>query len=135
MKITIGVKNLRSEFVQLLERMSGEDISKCYQCGNCSGGCPVAFAMDVSPHHIIRLLQLGQEDAVLKANTMWLCVSCLQCYSRCPKFVDLSKILEALRQVGLRKGIDHIAVKKLPVDLLAKSPQQTLVAGFRKLVS
>lgn len=135
MKITIGVKNLRSEFVQLLERMSGEDLSKCYQCGNCSGGCPVAFAMDVSPHHIIRLLQLGQEDAVLKANTMWLCVSCLQCYSRCPKFVDLSKILEALRQVGLRKGIDHIAVKKLPVDLLAKSPQQTLVAGFRKLVS
>ncbi|MEE8423308.1 MAG: 4Fe-4S dicluster domain-containing protein [Thermodesulfobacteriota bacterium] len=135
MKITIGAKNLRSEFVQLLERMSGEDLSKCYQCGNCSGGCPVAFAMDVSPHHIIRLLQLGQEDAVLKANTMWLCVSCLQCYSRCPKFVDLSKILEALRQVGLRKGIDHIAVKKLPVDLLAKSPQQTLVAGFRKLVS
>ena len=135
MKITIGAKNLRSEFVQLLERMSGEDLSKCYQCGNCSGGCPVAFAMDVSPHHIIRLLQLGQEGTALKANTMWLCVSCLQCYSRCPKFVDLSKILEALRQVGLRKGIDHIAVKKLPVDLLAKSPQQTLVAGFRKLVS
>jgi heterodisulfide reductase subunit C len=135
MKITIGVKNLRSEFIQLLERISGEDLSKCYQCGNCSGGCPVAFAMDVSPHHIIRLLQLGQEDTALKANTMWLCVSCLQCYSRCPKFVDLSKILEALRQVGLRKGIDHIAAKKLPVDLLAGSPQQALVAGFRKLVS
>jgi heterodisulfide reductase subunit C len=135
MKITIGAKNLRSEFIQLLERMSGEDLSKCYQCGNCSGGCPVAFAMDVSPHHIIRLLQLGQEDAALKANTMWLCVSCLQCYSRCPKFVDLSKILEALRQVGLRKGRDHIAVKKLPVDMLAESPQQALVAGFRKLVN
>jgi len=135
MKITISSKKIHSEFIQQIERVSGEDLSKCYQCGNCSGGCPVAFAMEISPNNIIRLLQLGQEEAVLQANTMWLCVSCLQCYSRCPKFVDLSKILEALRQVSLRKGIDHIVVKELPVDLLKKAPQQALVAGFRKLVS
>ena len=135
MKIKIGVQDLKSEFIQHLERITGEDLSMCYQCGNCSGGCPVAFAMDVSPHHIIRLLQLGQEEAVLDANTMWLCVSCLQCYSRCPKFVDLSKILEGLRQMGLRKGLDHVIPKELPVDILERSPQQALVAGFRKLVS
>jgi heterodisulfide reductase subunit C len=135
MKITISATKLRSEFIQRVERISGEDLSKCYQCGNCSGGCPVAFAMDVSPSNIIRLLQLGQEEQALKANTMWLCVSCLQCYSRCPKFVDLSKILEALRQIGLRKGKDHVIPSKLPVDVLEHSPQQALVAGFRKLVS
>ncbi|MFQ5901630.1 MAG: 4Fe-4S dicluster domain-containing protein [Thermodesulfobacteriota bacterium] len=135
MKITIGKKELKSEFLKLLERISGEDLSKCYQCGNCSGGCPAAFAMEIAPHHVIRLLQLGQEEPVLKANTMWLCVSCLQCSSRCPKFVDPANILEALRQLSLRKGLDKVEIKKLPVEVLGGSPQMTLVAGFRKLVS
>ena len=135
MKITLGAARIQSEFVKRVERISGENLSLCYQCGNCSGGCPVSFAMDVSPHHVIRLLQLGQEEMILASNSMWRCVSCLQCYSRCPKFVDLSKIMEALRQMSLRKGRDKIEPSKLPVDLLGGSPQMALVAGFRKLVS
>ncbi len=135
MKVKIGVDRLRSEFVEFVQRVSGEDISLCYQCGNCTAGCPAAFAMDLAPHHVVRLLQLGQEEIVLGANSMWVCVSCLQCYSRCPKYVDISRIMEALRQLSLRKGIDDVEVRMLPVDILSTSPQLTLVAGFRKLVS
>ncbi len=123
-----------SDFVELVARISGEDFSLCYQCGNCTAGCPVAFAMDIPPHQVVRLLQLGQEERLRQATTMWLCLSCLQCYSRCPKGVDISRIMEALRQVSLRRGEDPVEVRRLPVEMVAQAPQQALVAGFRKLV-
>lgn len=134
MKIALGARQVQGEFLQLVERESGEDLSKCYQCGNCSGGCPVSFAMDISPSQVIRMIQLGQEESVLRSNAHWLCVSCLQCATRCPKCVNLARIMEALRRLSLRAGKEPVAVKDLPDDFLRTSPQQAIVAGFRKLV-
>lgn len=135
MLIKLGKKDLQSEFVKLVERISGEKLADCYQCGNCTAGCPVSYVMDYGPQEIIRLLQLGQEDAVKNANSMWLCTGCLQCYSRCPKSVSAANILEALRQMTLRKGEDHDAVNDLPFQFLKTAPQQAIVCGFRKFVS
>ena len=134
MKITLGAAPLKTEFVTLVERVSGEDLSRCYQCGNCTGGCPVSFAMDIAPSQVIRMLQLGQEEEVLRSRAIWLCVSCLQCYSRCPKAVDLSRIMEALRRIRLRQGLEAVDVNALAQEFLQRSPQQAIVAGFRKLV-
>ncbi len=135
MKITLGAQQVKGEFVELVERTSGEDLSKCYQCGNCIGGCPVSYAMEIAPAQVIRMIQLGQEEAVLRSNSHWLCLSCLQCYSRCPKFVDLARIMEALRRLSLRRGSVPVEVRMLPEEFLKRSPQQAIVAGFRKLVS
>lgn len=135
MLIKLGKENLQSEFVKLIERISGEELANCYQCGNCTAGCPVSYAMDFGPREIIRLLQLGQEDAVQKANSQWLCAGCLQCYCRCPKGVSAAKILEALRQISLRSGEDHEAIKDIPFQFMKDAPQQAIVCGFRKFVS
>lgn len=135
MKIKLSTESLKGGFIDLIQRVSGEEPLLCYQCGNCTAGCPVAFAMDIAPHHVVRLLQLGQEEALLQSNSKWVCVSCLQCYSRCPKGVDISRIMEALRQMALRKGMDEVVARQLPRDILSHAPQQALVAGFRKLVS
>ena len=107
MKIKLSKEDIDSALIRQLERMSGEDFKKCYQCGNCSGGCPVSYAMDVPPSQIIRFLQLGRVDKIAEANSMWVCVGCLQCYSRCPKGVSVANTLEAMRQLSLRKGADH----------------------------
>ena len=135
MLIKLGKENLQSEFVKLVERVSGEELANCYQCGNCTAGCPVSYAMDFGPREIIRLLQLGQEDAVKNSNSMWLCVGCLQCYCRCPKGVSAAKILEALRQLSLRKGENHEEIMEIPFPFLKNAPQQAIVCGFRKFVS
>lgn len=135
MLIKLGKENLHSEFVRLIERISGEELANCYQCGNCTAGCPISFAMDFGPREIIRLLQLGQEDLVKNANSPWLCAGCLQCYCRCPKGVSAVKILEALRQITLRKGEDHTAIKEIPFPFMKNAPQQAIVCGFRKFVS
>lgn len=135
MKIKLENRDIGSAEVRHLERMSGETMMRCYQCGNCSAGCPVSFAMEIPPTKVMRLLQLGRIDEVKEANSMWMCVGCLQCYSRCPQNVSVASVLEGMRQMTLRKGCDHERVEDLPMPLLKKAPQQALVCGFRKLVS
>jgi heterodisulfide reductase subunit C len=135
MKIKLKNENIGSDFVEHIEKISGERTKRCYQCGNCTGGCPVSFKMDFGPSQIIRLMQIGQDETVKNANSMWLCVSCMQCHSRCPQSVSAASIFEALRLVTLRRGEDHQEVKDLPVSFLKNAPQQAIVSGFRKLVS
>lgn len=135
MKIKLSQESIEGALIHKLERISGEDLKKCYQCGNCSGGCPVSFAMEIAPSKVMRFLQLGMIEEVQKANSMWVCVGCLQCYSRCPKGVSVAAVLEGLRQMTLRKGEDHEPVKDIPIPFLKKAPQQAIVCGFRKFVS
>ncbi|MFQ5466164.1 MAG: 4Fe-4S dicluster domain-containing protein, partial [Thermodesulfobacteriota bacterium] len=104
MKIKLTREAIGGSDVQYVERISGEVMMRCYQCGNCSGGCPVSFAMEVPPTQVMRLMQLGRVEELMEANTMWLCVGCLQCFSRCPQSVSVANVLEALRQITLRKG-------------------------------
>ncbi len=135
MKIKLSKSDIEGALVTQISSVSGEDFKKCYQCGNCSGGCPVSYAMDIPPSQIIRFLQLGKFEPVMKANSMWVCVGCLQCYSRCPKGVSAANILEAARQLSLRKGVDHERIEDLPVPFMKNAPQQAIVCGFRKFVS
>ncbi len=135
MKIALGTVGLDNAFLEQVERESGEDLSRCYQCGNCSGSCPVSFAMEIPVSQVIRFVQLGQEQTVLQANSMWLCVSCLQCQARCPKCLDPSKVMEALRRLSLRQGKRPVALAQVPDGFLERSPQQAVVAGFRKLIA
>jgi heterodisulfide reductase subunit C len=136
MKICIEApSHSKNEFVSQVERETGEDLSRCYQCGNCSGSCPVSDEMEIPVSQVIRLVQLGQEKTVLQSNSMWLCVSCFQCQGRCPKCLDPSKVMEGLRRLSLRKGQTPVAMSRVTGEFIARSPQQAIVAGFRKLIA
>ena len=137
MKIEISGRKVHNEFSQKVEEISGQNLFACYQCGNCTAGCPVSFAMDLGPHQVIRFSLLGLEEEVLKSNTFWMCASCLQCTSRCPKGLDVARIMEAIRLVILRKKerLDRIEVKELSEEFLERVPQIALISGFRKFSS
>ncbi len=133
-RVKISRENVKSDFVRLVNEISGQNVLNCYQCGRCSAGCPITFAMDLLPNQVIRLVQLGLEEDALSCNTIWLCASCLTCQARCPRGVDLAKVMEALRALKLRPGTgDRIRVEDIPKDVIKRLPQQAIVSGFRKL--
>jgi heterodisulfide reductase subunit C len=91
-------------FSAQISKMIGQNIDGCYQCGKCTAGCPIAYTMEIPPHEIIRLVQLGREEEALASHTIWLCASCETCTSRCPKNIDVAAVMDALRVLAFRQG-------------------------------
>lgn len=134
MRTRLSAETVHGDFVKQVEEISGQDLLACNQCGKCSSGCPVAFALDVLPNQILRMAQLGMED-VLQAQTIWTCASCLTCVSRCPKGVDLPGVMEALRQIAMERGTTPLYVAELQPELVAEAPQMAIIGGFRKFTA
>jgi heterodisulfide reductase subunit C len=92
----------------------------------------VAFAMDILPSQVIRFAQLGMVDRLLDSKTIWLCAACQTCYTRCPKGIDLSRIMEALREIVMFDRGSHITHDTIPPEEMMEWPQQAFIGGFRK---
>jgi heterodisulfide reductase subunit C2 len=88
-----------------LEERTGVKVRHCYQCKKCSAGCPVAFAMDLLPHEVMKNVQYGQEERLLKCSTIWLCSACETCSTRCPNDIDIARVMDGLREMSLASGM------------------------------
>lgn len=129
--LKITAKAQPNELLAKVAELSGQNLFACYQCGTCSASCPFAPEMDLLPDKVIRQITLGMTD-LLTSKTIWLCASCYLCVERCPRDIDMAKIMEALRQIHLRKNVDHVKVAQLPEVILEEVPPIALVANFRK---
>jgi len=134
LRIAISREVVQGDFVREIEQLSGQNILQCYQCGECSAGCPISAEMDVLPNHIIRLIQLGQADEVMAAQSPWLCASCFTCFVRCPKGVDIASIMEAVRLRHLREQAsgDYVVLKDMLREDLERLPPIALISSLRK---
>ncbi len=135
MAIKVSPRTVRKEFIDKLAKLSGQNVHQCFQCGTCGGSCPMGEHMDAVPRKIVHMLQLGLEDEVLAQNTCWVCASCHACAVRCPRGVDLPRVMEALRLMTLRKNKNYVEPSKLSAETMKECPQIALVAGFRKMTS
>jgi len=92
-------------FLAAVEARSGQKVSRCYQCRKCTNGCPASFAMDVMPNQVMRMIQLGLEEELLRSKTIWVCASCQTCTTRCPNDIDIAHLMDTLRQLSQESGV------------------------------
>lgn len=98
MEDVIGPEN---GFSREVEALSGVNPSRCIQCMGCTGVCPFAYAMDIQPHRILRMIQLGCREEVVGCSAIWICVSCHSCSNQCPQALDIVGLMDALRETAL----------------------------------
>jgi len=103
---TLIIQGIQSqEFVSVIQHIpGGEKILTCMQCGTCSGSCPTGDKMPFTPRYIMRMLQLGLEEEVLRSDAIWLCVDCYTCTVRCPRGIKVSDIMAGLRTLAIERG-------------------------------
>ena len=135
MRINISKKKVKNPFVAKVEELSGQNLLACYQCGKCSAGCPAVSDMDILPNQIIRFAQLGFKDELLRSKAIWICASCFTCNARCPKGINIAEVIEAIREILLRKREDHLKVKKLSDAEKGDVPPIAIISSLRKFTS
>jgi len=95
-----------NEFAKLIEEKSNENFNNCYQCKKCTAGCPTAEFMEIKPNEIIRHIQYGNKDKLLKSEAIWLCVGCDTCGERCPNDIKISKLMGSLRRMAIEEKVE-----------------------------
>ena len=135
MHILINGRTVDQDFIDRVEEISGQNITKCMQCGTCSSSCPMEQGMDMTPRTVMHLTQLGLRQYVESSNTVWVCASCHTCEARCPRGIDLPKVMEAIRLLTLRKNKDAMDPQQLAPEVMDELPQVAMVGCFRKLTA
>lgn len=127
---------LKSEIENLklmIKEMSGTDTKKCMVCGKCSATCPNYDSMEYHPHQFIQMVENGEIEKLLKSKSIYACLSCFACLERCPRQVEPTKVIEAVREVVEgQRGSHHLDPNDVPKSLDEEIPQQALVSAFRK---
>lgn len=113
------------DLTKKIVEMSGQNVFSCNLCGKCTAGCPISGVMDIKPHQVVRLVQVKPE-ILLDSKAIWLCACCLTCVSRCPKMIDIAKIMEAYRMIVLSSRKE---------DFVEYSPQMSSFLPVQALVA
>ena len=86
-------------------RRTGRNPARCYQCGKCSAGCPMAAETALRPHDVMRMVNLDRRAELLAADSIWLCLTCETCAARCPNECDPARTIDALREMTIAGSV------------------------------
>jgi Fe-S oxidoreductase len=83
---------------QLIALTDGE-AALCYQCGVCTALCPWGLVREgsLSVRSFMRRAQLGLPSG---CDDLWLCTTCAQCETGCPRGVHVADMFRALRSAA-----------------------------------
>lgn len=135
MPLAISTKTINDTLRRKVFEISGQNVHQCFQCGTCAGSCPMNEQIEASPRKIMALIQFGQSEALDLMNTPWVCASCHVCQVRCPRGIEIPRVMEALRQIKLRTNVDRVEPANLQPEEVVDLPQIAMVSGFRKFTS
>ncbi|MHA1268586.1 MAG: (Fe-S)-binding protein [Candidatus Helarchaeota archaeon] len=80
-------------------------VSYCYQCGTCTGCCPVTYTQEFSPRAIIYdLLTNPNPKEILEKRNLLSCLTCNYCLQRCPQNVNFGEFIRQARIELYKEG-------------------------------
>ena len=121
---TYKITSADDAFTAEVEKRSGQDLRECYQCGNCTAGCPFTFVYDIPVSNIMRLIQTGQRDEALQCSSIWLCATCQSCTTRCPNNIDVAGVMDHLRHMAREAGYASEKQVKAFIDAFLSSVEK-----------
>ncbi|MEM3536202.1 MAG: 4Fe-4S dicluster domain-containing protein [Candidatus Bathyarchaeia archaeon] len=108
---------------KILSKIGGRDLINCFQCIKCTSGCTALKLLELKPHEIVKLVNLGFVDELATSDIIWTCVTCLKCVERCPQKASPYHVIIALRNLAVEREA------KVPEGYL-KAVSQILETGL-----
>jgi len=103
-KQTIQIDKMDKEFLDAIIKAGAEKINACIQCGTCTSSCPSGRRTAFRTRQLMRKAILGQRDEILSDKDLWLCTTCYTCLERCPRGVDPTDVILAMRRMAVQAG-------------------------------
>ncbi len=110
--MTITKSDLQPQFKFEVTAMPGGELAKrCFDCGSCTGVCPVSQAEAAfDPRRILHMIKMGLKDRLLDSEAIWYCSHCDTCAFVCPQGVQFSGVVDVLREMAIQQGYVDPAV-------------------------
>ncbi|MBS7633027.1 4Fe-4S dicluster domain-containing protein [Candidatus Bathyarchaeota archaeon] len=120
--MSMAKPNLESR-AKIFSKLKGRDLVNCFQCIKCTSGCTALKLLELKPHEIEKLANLGFVDELVVSDVLWTCVTCLKCVQRCPQKASPYHVIMALRNLAVEKEA------KIP-EAFMKAVSQILETGM-----
>jgi len=81
------------------------DLYGCFQCGKCTGGCPVSLKSKLNIRKLMIEGILGKNlDRVSEKEELWDCTTCKTCTLRCPRGLKPMDLVIGMRGTLVEEG-------------------------------
>jgi len=124
--MSMAKPNLKSR-EKILSKLGGRELVNCFQCLKCTSGCTALKLLELKPHEVVKLVNLGFVDELALSDIIWTCVTCLKCVQRCPQKASPYHAIMALRNLAVEREA------KVP-EALMKAVSQILETGLAEAV-
>ena len=90
---------------KFLSKLGNKELVNCFQCLKCTSGCTALKLLELKPHEIVKLVNLGFVDELASSDIIWTCVTCLKCVQRCPQKASPYHTIMVLRNMAVEKEV------------------------------
>jgi ferredoxin len=98
--------DLKGEFRNTVKDLLSEGIPElCVDCDACAKVCPAAGVENMDPRKLVRMIALGEDEAVTTTDWVWMCSMCQGCVNACPVKADIPQMVGLVRRLWPRENV------------------------------
>ncbi len=89
----------------LEQNIRGTGVFRCLECGKCTAVCPISrYDHRFSPRRTVGRALMRHDEALLRDDRLWACLTCLCCSQVCPAGVAYSDLTLGVRTEARKLG-------------------------------